>query len=449
MSEDKKRVLDEVGTYYEKVFKNKKPFQPGDPIPYAGRIFDEDEIKHVVDASLDFWLTSGRFSLQFEKDLAKYLGRRYVNLVNSGSSANLVAFMTLTSHKLGARQIKKGDEVITVACGFPTTVAPIVQYGAVPVFVDVLLENSNIDVSRLEAALTKKTKAVMIAHTLGNPFPAAIVKKFCEKNNLWLIEDNCDALGARVQIDGKWMMTGAVGDVSTFSFYPAHHLTMGEGGAVATNDPLLNKIIQSFRDWGRDCWCAPGKDNTCGKRFDWSLGSLPHGYDHKYIYSHFGYNLKATDLQAAIGCAQLKKLPGFVEARKKNWEKLRKGLNDLSEIFIFQTPTVDSDPSWFGFVLILKPQIKLERRNLVSGLEKRGIQTRLLFAGNMTRQPCFDTTEGDKPVFRVAGDLNNSDTIMNRAFWLGVYPGLTESMIDYIIQSLHEELKQLKVSNAV
>lgn len=440
------KVLKEVKSYYQKAFAKKKNFKPGDPISYAGRVFDHEELESLVEASLDFWLTSGRFTQQFERDFGKYLGLRYVNLVNSGSSANLVAFMALTSPQLGERRIKKGDEVITVACGFPTTVAPIIQYGAVPVFVDVDLNTVNLDVTRLESALTKKTKAVMAAHTLGNPFELSKVKEFCDKYKLWLIEDNCDALGSTVIVNGRQVKTGTVGDLSTFSFYPAHHMTMGEGGAVGTMNPLLNKLIQSFRDWGRDCWCAPGKDNTCGKRFSWALGTLPEGYDHKYIYSHLGYNLKATDMQAAIGCAQLKKIPAFVAARRKNWRRYFNGLKDLSDVFIFQQPTPDSDPSWFGFFMILRPEVALDRRTLVSHLEEKGIQTRQMFAGNMTRQPCFLPAPGEAPLFRISGTLDNSDTVMNRGFWLGVYPGLTDPKIDFIIKSIREEVCSVATS---
>lgn len=414
----------------------KKPFGSGDRIPYAGRVFDEKEISNLIDASLDFWLTAGPYADKFEKELAAFLGIKYCSLVNSGSSANLLAFMALTSPKLGDRRIEKGDEVITVAAGFPTTIAPIIQYGAVPVFVDVELPGYNIDCAQLDEALSKKTRAVMIAHTLGNPFDVRAVKDFCESHKLWLIEDNCDSLGSRYKYKGKWQYTGTFGHIGTSSFYPPHHMTMGEGGAVYTNDHLLSKIVNSLRDWGRDCWCPSGRDNTCGKRFKWRLGELPFGYDHKYIYSHFGYNLKATDLQAAIGCAQLEKLPSFIEARKKNWETLRRGLDDLSDVYILPEAADNSDPSWFGFLLTVIENSGFTRDEIIGYLESKGIQTRMLFAGNIIKHPCFDEMRKTKKGYRVAGQLKNTDLIMNNSFWVGVYPGLTGEMLDHMMKTI-------------
>jgi CDP-6-deoxy-D-xylo-4-hexulose-3-dehydrase len=413
-------------------------FTPGDRLSYAGRVFDEHEILNLIDASLEFWLTSGRFTDQFEERFAKYLGVRKALLVNSGSSANLLAFMTLTSPKLKERQIRPGDEVITVAAGFPTTINPVIQYGAVPVFVDVELQTCNIDVSRLEGARTPKTKAIMIAHALGNPFDLAAIKGFCDKHQLWLIEDNCDALGAQYCYNGSWKLTGTIGDLGTSSFYPPHHMTMGEGGAVYTNNPALAKIAASFRDWGRDCWCPAGVDNTCGKRFDWQLGQLPEGYDHKYIYSHFGYNLKATDMQAAVGCAQLDKLDSFVEARRRNFDILRKQLRIVEHLFVLPEATAHSAPSWFGFLLTLRQHSPERRGAIVKALESRGIQTRMLFAGNFMRHPAFDQIRGDHSRYRVHGDLKNSDHIMMNSFWVGVYPGLTEEMVSYVAQAIIE-----------
>ncbi len=410
----------------------RKDFSPGDVIPYAGRVYDEKEIANLIDASLDFWLTAGPWAERFEKQFAEWIGVKYASLVNSGSSANLLAFMALTSPKLGERRIKKGDEVITVAAGFPTTVSPIVQFGAVPVFVDVKLPTYNIDCSQLGAALSEKTKAVMVAHTLGNPFDVLKVRQFCQKNRLWLIEDNCDALGSRYRLGGKWRYTGSFGDLATSSFYPPHHLTMGEGGAVYTDDLQLKQIVESFRDWGRDCWCPSGKDNTCGRRFQWKLGELPLGYDHKYTYSHFGYNLRLTDLQAAIGCAQLEKLPGFIAARKKNWRSLRHRLSGLKDKFILPEPAENSDPSWFGFLLTVRENAGFTREQIVGRLEAKGIQTRMLFAGNLIKHPCFDEMRRNKSGYRVVGGLKNTDQIMNRSFWIGVYPGMTKKMLDYM-----------------
>lgn len=385
---------------------------------------------------MEFWLTTGKYSEQFEKDFAEFLGVKTCSLTNSGSSANLLAFMALTSPKLGDRRIKRGDEVITVAAGFPTTVAPIIQYGAVPVFVDVEIPTYNIDCSRLEEALSDKTKAVMVAHTLGNPFDLETVKNFCDKNNLWLIEDNCDALGSKYFYNNEWRYTGTIGDIGTSSFYPPHHMTMGEGGAVYTNNTMLKRLIESFRDWGRDCWCASGKDDTCKNRFSQQFGELPYGYDHKYVYSHFGYNLKVTDMQAAIGCSQLKKLPQFIEIRKRNWNLLKDGLKDLQDVFVLPEPTKNSDPSWFGFILTVKENAGFTRDEIVSYLESKNIQTRMLFAGNILKHPCFDEMRASGEGFRVAGNLSNTDKIMNNTFWVGVYPGITEDMCGYMVEQI-------------
>jgi len=431
----RKEILEKVREYYELVHKNNqsKPFVPGKSrINYAGRVFNEKEMHYLVDSSLDFWLTFQEYSKKFEKGLAKFLGVRWAHFVNSGSSANLLAFFSLTSHYLGERRIKRGDEVITVAAGFPTTVAPIVQYGAVPVFVDMDLTHFNIDHTKLEHAITPKTKAIMIAHTLGNPFNIKAVKEICDKYNLWLIEDNCDALGSLYED----RFTGTWGDIGTSSFYPAHHITTGEGGAVYTNNPLLKKIILSMRDWGRDCWCESGKDNTCGRRFTQQFGTLPKGYDHKYVYSHFGFNLKATEMQAAIGLAQLEKLPEFIEKRRKNYQMLYEGLNDLEE-FRFMEPQINSKPSWFGFLIMLTDKAKFSRNEIVQFLEKNNIQTRNLFAGNMLRHPMFEGLVRDID-YRVVGSLENTDKIMERAFWIGVYPGLGDDEINYTIERIRE-----------
>ncbi len=428
-------ILAKTAQYYRLVHKAKAEdaFIPGTSrVNYAGRVFDENEMINLVDSALEFWLTYGNWSKDFENGLADYLGVRFALLVNSGSSANLLAFMTLTSSLLGERRIRRGDEVITVAAGFPTTIAPIVQYGAVPVFVDVELETANIDASRLEAALSPKTKAVMLAHTLGNPFNIRAVKAFCEKHNLWLVEDNCDALGSKY--DGRF--TGTWGDIGTSSFYPPHHMTMGEGGAVYTSNPLLKKIALSMRDWGRDCWCESGVDNTCGCRFTKQFGKLPVGYDHKYVYSHFGYNLKATDMQAAVGCAQIEKFPSFVEKRKENYARLYEGLKDVAALDIFR-PYQESDPSWFGFLMTVKPNAGFTRNDLAQHLESRNIQTRNLFAGNILRHPCFEPlTEGVD--YRVSGDLTNTDTIMNSSLWIGLYPGMGENRLDYMIKTIKD-----------
>ena len=438
--EARAEILQLVSEYCDAFHNQNKEYQEGDRIPYASRVYDHDEMVNLVDSSLDFWLTSGRYTDEFEKKLAEYLNVRFCSLVNSGSSANLLAFMTLTSPLLGERRVKRGDEVITVAAGFPTTVTPMIQYGAVPVFVDVTIPKYNIDVTKLEEALSPKTKAVMIAHTLGNPFDLKAVKEFCKKNNLWLIEDNCDALGSTYTIDGVTKQTGTIGDIGTSSFYPPHHMTMGEGGAVYTNNPVLNKIARSFRDWGRDCVCNPGQDNMCEHRFDRQYGELPLGYDHKYVYSHFGYNLKATDMQAAIGCAQLEKFPSFVEKRKENFRRMRSQLEGLEEYLILPEAAENSDPSWFGFLITCKEGV--DRNALVQYIEDHGVQTRMLFAGNLTKHPCFDEMRKNKEGYRIIGDLTNTDRIMNESFWVGLYPGMSEKKIDYmakVIRNYFEE----------
>lgn len=441
--EARQQILDLVADYCENYhIKNKKEFEPGDRIPYASRVYDANEMVNLVDSALEFWLTSGRYTDEFEAKLAKYLGVRYCSLVNSGSSANLNAFMALTSPLLGDRQIKRGDEVITVAAGFPTTVTPMIQYGAVPVFVDVTIPQYNIDVTQLEFAYSEKTKAVMIAHTLGNPFDLGAVKSFCDRHNLWLIEDNCDALGSRYEIDGEERFTGTIGDIGTSSFYPPHHMTMGEGGAVYTDNPLLNKIIRSFRDWGRDCVCPSGRDNLCGHRFDRQYGELPLGYDHKYVYSHFGYNLKATDLQASIGCAQLDKFPGFVERRRHNFDRLKTALAGTEDRLILPEACPGSRPSWFGFLITCKEGV--DRNALVQYVEKKGVQTRMLFAGNLIKHPCFDQMRESGTGYRVVGDLAVTDRIMRDTFWIGVYPGMTDEMIDYMAETIKEALDAQK-----
>lgn len=429
-------ILTSVKEYYKK-FMIKPEYKDGDRISYASRVFDDKEMVNLVDSSLEFWLTSGRYTDKFEKQLGEYLGTPFVSLVNSGSSANLCAFMALTSPLLKERQIKRGDEVITVACGFPTTVTPILNYGAIPVFVDVTIPQYNIDVSQLEAAYSPKTKAVMIAHTLGNPFDLKAVTEFCKKHNLWLIEDNCDALGSEYTLDGKSYKTGTIGDIGTSSFYPPHHMTMGEGGAVYTKNPMLHKIIRSMRDWGRDCICPSGVDNLCKHRFDRQFGTLPLGYDHKYTYSHFGYNLKATDLQAAVGCAQLEKFPTFVERRKYNWKKIRDGLQGLEDKLILPEPVENGNPSWFGFLITCKEGT--DRTELVKKIESNNIQTRALFAGNLTRHPCFDQIRGTDE-YRVVGDLSVTDRIMRDTFWIGVYPGMTDAMLDKMIKTIKESI---------
>ena len=430
-----------VKKYYNEFKKPEqdKAFEEGDRIPYASRVYDEKEMCSLVDSALDFWLTTGRFSDQFEQEFAQWIGVKYANLVNSGSSANLIAFMALTAPELGERQIKKGDEIITVACGFPTTVTPAIQYGAVPVFVDVTVPQYNIDVEKLEGALSDKTKAVMIAHTLGNPFDLKEVKAFCDKHNLWLVEDNCDALGSKYTIDGVIKYTGTWGDIGTSSFYPPHHMTMGEGGCVYTNNPELHRLILSFRDWGRDCICPSGQDNFCKHRFDGQYGELPVGYDHKYVYSHFGYNLKVTDMQAAVGVEQLKKFPRFIEARKRNWKQLRELLDDAQDKLILPEPALGSDPSWFGFLISIKPESGLNRNTITRYIEEHNIQTRLLFSGNLIKHPCFDQIR-DTDAYRVAGNLEITDFIMNNTFWIGVYPGMTDEKIKYMAKIIKEAI---------
>ncbi len=426
--------------YYREAFAA-KPFVPGEtPVQVAGRVFDEAEMESLIDAALDFWLTAGRFAEEFERDFARFVGVRTATLVNSGSSANLLAVSALTSERLGERRLRAGDEVITVAAGFPTTVNPMIQAGLVPVFVDIQVPTYNIDPSQLEAALSAKTRAVMIAHTLGNPFDLDAVTAFVKQHNLWLIEDCCDAVGSTY----RGQKVGTFGDLATTSFYPAHHITMGEGGAVLAEKPLLKTLVESFRDWGRDCWCAPGDANTCGKRFDWQLGELPHGYDHKYTYSHIGYNLKATDLQAAIGVAQLKKLPAFIEARKRNFATLRQALSGLEEIFVSPEATSNSEPAWFGFPILLRPEAPFARTDLITYLDDRKIGTRLLFGGNLTRQPAYKNVP-----YRKIGTLANSDLVMNQLFWIGVFPGLTQPMLDYMIECLQAAPKVLARSGSV
>lgn len=439
--EIKQKILELTREYYKTELKEEYKFKPGDRIGYAGRVFDENELVNLVDSSLEFWLTSGRYTDEFEKKMCKYLGVKYCSLVNSGSSANLIAFMALTSYKLGDRRIKKGDEVITVAAGFPTTIAPIVQYGAIPVFVDVTIPDYNIDISGLESALSEKTKAVMIAHTLGNPFALKEVKEFCNRNGLWLIEDNCDALGSEYYIEGEWKKTGTIGDIGTSSFYPPHHMTMGEGGAVYTNNAILHRILRSFRDWGRDCWCNSGQDGTCGHRYTGKYGLLPEGYDHKYVYSHFGYNLKATDLQASIGCAQIEKLNGFTEKRRNNWNYLKEQMQDLDKYLVLPQAEKNSNPSWFGFTITVRDNVGFTRNELVKYLESNNIQTRNLFAGNIIKHPCFDEMREMKDGYRVAEDLQNTDIIMNRTFWIGVYPGMTKDKLDYMVKTVKQFLQ--------
>lgn len=435
------RVRATVREYYLEVHGQPQPYSPGERISYGGRVFDEREMLTLVDSALDFWLTAGRFAATLETSLADYLGVKHCSLVNSGSSANLLAFISLTSPKLGDRRIRRGDEVITVAAGFPTTVAPIIQYGAVPVFVDVTLPTYNVDCSLLEQALSSRTRAVMLAHTLGNPFDLTAVRQFCDRHGLWLIEDNCDALGSRYQYQGEWRLTGSIGDLGTSSFYPPHHMTMGEGGAVYTNDTGLKRLVESFRDWGRDCWCPSGQDNTCKNRFGQQFGELPLGYDHKYVYSHFGYNLKVTDMQAALGVAQLEKMPRFTEQRKKNWAVLYEGLADLADRLVLPEATAGSDPSWFGFLLTVREGAGFGRDHLVAHLEQQGIQTRTLFAGNLLKHPCFDEMRQTGTGYRVIGDLTNTDRIMRDTFWIGVYPGMKPGMIDFMINAIRTYLR--------
>lgn len=422
-------IKQKVDEYYQTEFSNKLFIAGETYIPVSGRVFDEDDLCHLVDSSLDFWLTEGRFAREFELNLARYLGVRSANLCNSGSSANLLAVSALTSPKLEERQLKPGDEIITVAAGFPATVGPIVQNGFVPVFLDVELGTYNIDVSRLEEAITERTKAIVVAHTLGNPFNLDVVTDVVKRYNLWLIEDNCDALGSTYR--DKY--TGTYGDMATVSFYPAHHITMGEGGVVLTKRPKMKTIVESFRDWGRDCWCAPGEENSCGKRFDWQLGGLPYGYDHKYTYSHIGYNLKVTDMQAAVGVSQLKKLPGFIEKRKENFYRLYEGLKNFEDFIILPKAEAHSEPSWFGFLITVKCDAGFSRTELTEYLEEKCIATRNLFAGNLLLQPAFENIQ-----HRVVGELINTNIIMNQTFWVGVYPGITESMIAYMLDMFGE-----------
>lgn len=429
----KKEIFDLVTKYYREKHKT-KPFIPGETyIPYAGRIYDQKEMISLLDSSLDFWLTAGRFAKQFEEEFAKFLGVKHCILTNSGSSANLLAISALTSPKLGERRFKPGDEVITTACAFPTTVNPIIQNNLIPVFIDVEVGTYNIQTDKIEGAISKKTKAIFLAHTLGNPFDLDKILEICGKYNLWLIEDNCDALGSKY--NGKY--TGTFGHIATFSFYPAHHITMGEGGALVTNDNQLKKLIKSFRDWGRDCWCEPGCDNTCGKRFEWKLGSLAFGYDHKYIYSHIGYNLKVTDMQAAIGVEQLKKLPLFIRARKNNFKFLYEGLKKYEKYFILPEVESKANPSWFGFLITVRKDVEFTRDEIVKYLENNKIATRMLFAGNIIRHPSFENVN-----YHVFGNLKNTDFIMNNTFWIGVYPGLSSEMIDYIINKIEEFIKK-------
>lgn len=441
-AEAREQIKAMVAAYYDAFKKpeQEKPFVPGDRIAYASRVYDEKEMCSLVDAALDFWLTTGRFSEQFEREFAAWIGVKYAHLVNSGSSANLLAFMALTAPELGERRIRRGDEVITVACAFPTTVTPMLLYGAVPVFVDVTVPQYNIDVTKLEGALSERTKAVMIAHTLGNPFDLRAVRSFCQAHRLWLVEDNCDALGTRYTIDGETRYTGAWGDIGTSSFYPPHHMTMGEGGCVYTNDPLLHRLILSFRDWGRDCVCPSGRDNLCGHRFDGSFGQLPLGYDHKYVYSHFGYNLKATDMQAAIGVEQLKKFPTFIERRRHNWDRLRKALEGVQDRLILPESAEGSEPSWFGFIVSLRPESGLDRNRVTRYIEDHNVQTRLLFSGNLIKHPCFDPIR-DTDAYRVYGGLETTDFIMRNSFWVGVYPGMTDEKIDYMAKVIRQALE--------
>ena len=437
----KEQVLAAVKEYYISN-QDKKEFQPGDRINYAGRVYDENELINLVDASLDFWLTAGKYTVAFEKGLGDYLGLPFVSVVNSGSSANLLAFSALTSHLIGERRIRRGDEVITVAAAFPTTVAPIIQCGAVPVFVDIAIPSYNIDVTYLEEALSERTKAVFLAHSLGNPFDLDTIKDFCDQHGLWLIEDNCDAIGGTYELDGQTRMVGTVGDIGTSSFYPAHQLTMGEGGAVYTANPVLHKTIRSLRDWGRECVCTGGQDNLCGHRYDGQFGTLPKGYDHKYVYSHLGYNLKITDMQAAIGCAQLKKLPDFVKKRQTHWDYLRAGLQaaGVEDVLVLPEKVPGTNPCWFGFIMTVRSESGKTRNEIVSYIEAHNIQTRNLFAGNIIRHPAFEPLIENED-YRVVGDLSVTDQVMNDSFWVGVYPGLTEAMMDEMIRVICEAVR--------
>ena len=433
-------ILASVAEYYAEAFPE-RPFVAGEtPVPCAGRCFDADELVHLVDASLDFWLTGGRYAARFEREFARFVGVRHAVLCNSGSSANLLAVAALTSPTLGERRLKPGDEVVTVAAAFPTTVFPLIQYGLAPAFVDVELGTYNAIPDRIAEAITSRTRAIMLAHTLGNPFDLDGIVELARRHDLWLIEDNCDALGS----SWRGRLTGTFGDLATVSFYPAHHITMGEGGCVLTDQPLLKTIVESFRDWGRDCWCNTGRDNTCGKRFTQQIGDLPPGYDHKYVYSHAGYNLKLTDMQAAVGVAQLRKLPAFIEARKRNWSRLREALSELDEFLILPRATEFADPSWFGFAVALREDAPFSRDSLVQFLEGRRIATRMLFAGDLTRQPAFQGVN-----YRISGDLANTDAVMRRTFWVGVYPGLTEPMIDWIAESFHQFARQPDLMSAM
>lgn len=438
--EEIKSLVGEFYKEFKKPAESKENFKPGDRINYASRVYDEKEMQSLTDAMLDFWLTTGRFAKEFEKNFARWIGVKYAHLVNSGSSANLIAFSVLTADELGERRIKKGDEIITVACSFPTTINPIIQYGAIPVFLDVTVPQYNIDVNQLESAYTGKTKAVMIAHTLGNPFDIKAVKNFCDKHKLWLIEDNCDALGSRYTIGEETKYTGTWGDIGTSSFYPPHHMTMGEGGAVYTDNPILNRLILSYRDWGRDCICVSGQDDSCGHRYDGQFGELPCGYDHKYVYSHFGYNLKATDLQAAVGVEQLKKFPNFIKRRIHNWNRLHKALELVKDKIILPEPAENSEPSWFGFLISVKPETGIQRNNVIKYIEEHNIQTRLLFSGNIIKHPCFNQIR-ETDTYRVVGELDSTEYIMNNTFWVGVYPGMTDAMIDYMASVIIDALK--------
>lgn len=434
------RIIALTKEYCDTYHRKRTEFHEGDRIPYASRVYDHEEMCNLVDSALEFWLTAGRYAAAFEKDFAAYLGVKYVSLVSSGSSANLAAFMALTSPLLGDRRVRRGDEVITVAAGFPTTVAPMVQYGAVPVFVDVTIPQYNIDVTMLEKARSERTKAVMVAHTLGNPFDLTAVRDFCRRHDLWLVEDNCDALGSTYTIDGAKRFTGTIGDIGTSSFYPPHHMTMGEGGAVYTNNPKLHKIVRSFRDWGRDCVCPPGHDDFCGRRFEGRHGDLPYGYDHKYVYSHFGYNLQATDMQASVGCAQLRKLSLFTERRRRNFDRMTAGLRDIADRLILPEPCPGAKPSWFGFLLTCREGV--DRKAVVQYVEEHGVQTRMLFAGNLTKHPCFDEMRASGEGYRIVGTLANTDRIMNDTFWVGLYPGMTDEKIDYMARIIKEAVRQ-------
>lgn len=435
----KEQIFEMVKEYYHTYQSGTKSFTPGDSVRYAGRVYDENELINGVDSVLEFWLTAGRYTAELESALKEYLGVKYAALTNSGSSANLLAFMALTSHLIEEeRRVFPGDEIITVAAAFPTTVTPIIQFGAVPVFVDIKIPYYNIDVERLEEALSEKTKAVFVAHTLGNPFDLKTVKDFCDRHNLWLIEDNCDALGAEYTLDGVTKKTGTIGDIGTSSFYPAHHMTMGEGGAVYTDNPVLNRAMLSYRDWGRDCHCLGGHDNMCGHRYDGQYGELPKGYDHKYVYSHFGYNLKVTDIQAAVACAQIKKLPGFVKRRQENFAYLKEALADAADKLYLPEVEKDASASWFGFPITVREGVN--RDKIVQALEGNNIQTRMLFSGNLIKHPCFDGMRASGKGYRVVGELRDTDRTLYETFWVGVYPGMTEGMINYMAECIRESL---------